>query len=131
MKACTVEIVTFTRGKRSRFASRGTFCGEADGFTAVYPEDGDEARLELRGRSLSMDRRGACGLHVRFSEGETGEFLIGLENGSGSVPVHTEVCAPRRTRDGWRIALRYRMLFADEIQIFRLNIAVNIITEEQ
>mgnify|MGYP001025162849 FL=1 len=130
MKACRVEIVTFAGGNRSRFTSVGSFCEREDGFTAVYSDEGDEVLLGLSGNALTMDRQGGNAIRAHFSEGETGELSIGCPDGSGGVPMITEVCAARRMRDGWRIALRYRLMFA-EVQIYRLTIAVNIISEEQ
>ena len=130
MKACRVEIVTFAGGTHSRFSFVGSFCGREDGFTAVYSNEGDEVRLELSGNALTMDRHGGSAIRAHFSEGESGKMSIGCPDGSGVVPMITEVCAARRMRDGWRITLRYRLMFA-EVQIYRMIIAVSIISEEQ
>ena len=130
MKLCDTEIVTFTEGGRSRFVANGALTEQEDGFTAAYFAEGDRVRLVLSGRSLVMQRQGNNGLHVKFSPGETGVMTLGIAEGTGSVPVSTEVCTVRRAKEGWRIALRYRLLFAD-VRIFRVNIAVSIISEEQ
>ncbi len=131
MKTCKIEIVTFTEGERSRFTAVGRLEERTDGFAAVYPAERDEARLELGGDSLVMHRRGGSELHARFCAGETGEFRVGLDDRFGVIPLHTQTCAARRVSDGWRIALAYRLQFEGEVRIFRLHIAVNIISEEQ
>ncbi len=131
MKTCRVEIVTFTEGERSRFTAVGQIAEHSEGFSAVYPAEEDEARLELAGDTLVMHRRGGSELHARFRTGEAGEFRIGLMEQSGRIPLDTQICTARRTSDGWRVALKYCLRFEGEVRIFRLNIAVNIISEEQ
>ena len=86
---------------------------------------------ELAGDTLVMHRRGGSELHARFRTGEAGEFRIGLMEQSGRIPLDTQICTARRTSDGWRVALKYCLRFEGEVRIFRLNIAVNIISEEQ
>lgn len=130
MKACRVEIVTFADGERSYFNAGGQLSERENGFTAIYPVEEDVARLELDGSALVMLRSGGSRLQARFSSGEPGELLIGLSEASGGIPLQTHVCSARRTKDGWRILLHYRLMSETE-RVFRLHIAVNIISEEQ
>ena len=131
MKSCKIEIVTFTRGERMRFAADGVLEEREAGFTAHYPQESDRARLTLDGGSLLMQRSGESELRALFREGEHGHFHFGIGENAGAVPMHTEVCSATRSRDGWRIGLKYRLKFGEENEIFRLKIAVNIISEEQ
>ena len=49
----------------------------------------------------------------------------------GEVPARCDRCLVRSTRDGRRILLRYGLCFGQECQVFRVNIAVKFISEEQ
>lgn len=131
MKDCSVEIVTFTEGERSRFTAVGRLQEHSGGFTAVYPTQEDEAQLVFSEGALVMRRRGGSELHARFAAGEAGTLFVGVCGHAGDIPLETQICTARRTPDGWRVALKYRLRFEDEVRIFRLHIAVNIISEEQ
>lgn len=131
MKGCNVEIVTFTEGERSRFTAVGRVQEHSGGFTAVYPTQEDEAQLIFSEGALVMRRRGGSELQARFAAGQTGALSVGVCGHAGNIPLETQICTARRTPDGWRIALKYRLRFEDEVRIFRLHIAVNIISEEQ
>ena len=71
MIVCDIEIVTSSSGTRTRYAARGSFFEEGDGFVLCY------------------------------------------------------------LQDGRRILLRYGLCFGQECQVFRVNIAVKFISEEQ
>ena len=130
MDMCRVEIVTFTDGRRSRFTADAAYSCTADGFSAAYQAEGDDVLLTLEGSALSMRRRGASELFVTFSCSEESAMSVGTQGMRGSVPVRTQVCTARRVTGGWRITLRYSLLF-DTVQMFRLHIAVNVISEEK
>ena len=128
---CDVTIVTFSGGTRSHSGVRGTVLKLEDGFRVDYPQDGDHARLTVRGQSLEMTRSGQTQLRMSFEEGRRSELALFLGEDWGSVPIETDRCHIRAVRDGWRIALKYRLLFAHESQVFHVNIAVKFISEEQ
>ena len=130
MKACKVEIVTSTQGNRSRFAASGAISEREDGFHLICTDEGDELSLELCGAALLVSRHGSRTMHARFQNGKNGEARLGIGGAEGNLPFCTTKLLPRRTQDGWRIALQYTF-FSEDVQRFHLLIAVNIISEEQ
>lgn len=131
MKSCSVEIVTFARGERLHTVSKGALEEHPHGFTLHYMQESDPVTLCCRDQTVSMQRQGDHLLSAFFSAEEAGEFSFGLGQNRGAVPLQTEICSVRAMRDGWRIALKYRLYFENQPEIFRLKIAVNVISEEQ
>ena len=94
MVVCDVTIVTFSGGARSHSSVRGTVLKLEDGFQVDYPQDGDHARLTVRGQSLEMTRSGQTQLRMSFEEGcglpggetvETGTGRSGKRDDPGRV----------------------------------------------
>ena len=52
MKSCKIEIVTFTRGERMRFAADGVLEEREAGFTAHYPQESPAAFVETHGEEI-------------------------------------------------------------------------------
>lgn len=128
---CEVEITTFSGGMRSHVSVRGSFKEEKDGFTVSYLQDGDMVSLIAHGQTLRMVRNGETSLTMTFAENMTGAMELRMGENIGIVPIETERCRINAVRDGWRLALRYRLHYTQECQIFHGNIAVKFISEEQ
>ena len=128
---CDVSIVTFSGGTHSRSSARGIAVRREDGFLLVYPQDGDRSQICFRGKTLQMTRTGQTDLSMSFEEGRRTEFVLRLGEERGIVPIETDRCHIRVVQDGWRILLKYRILYAQESQVFHVNIAVKFISEEQ
>lgn len=131
MIVCDIEIVTSSSGTRTRYAARGRFYEEGDGFVLCYLQDGDTVRLSVRGQSFCMERRGETEISLSLAEGAAGLFAFAVGGEKGEVPARCDRCLVRSTRDGRRILLRYGLCFGQECQVFRVNIAVKFISEEQ
>lgn len=131
MKTCSIEIVTFTRGERLHTVTNGTLEEHPQGFTLFYTQESEPVCLCCRGQTVFMERQGESQLSAFFSTNDEGVFSFGLGQNAGTVPLQTEICSVRALRDGWRITLKYRLMFNNQPEIFRLKIAVNIISEEQ
>ena len=75
MIVCDIEIVTSSSGTRTRYAARGRFYEEGDGFVLCYLQDGDTVRLSVRERTFCMERRGETEISLSLAEGAAGFSL--------------------------------------------------------
>ena len=131
MKICDTEFVTETEGSRSRFAARGNLFETDEGLHLRYEHDGDPATLVWRQNALTVERKGKFSFYAVFRAGEKSALCITEQGAAGEIPVHTDVCKLRKFGDGYRLWLLYRFQYPQRSQVFRLKIALKVISEEQ
>ena len=131
MKLCDTEIIMASEGKRNRFAVRGTVDESCEGsFVLRYEHEGDSVAVEVSDGALCITRRGGAAYSICCRTDTETELRLQLPGRNASVPVQTDRFLVRRFQNGYRIALAYRLLYADGAQLFRINIALRIISEE-
>ncbi len=129
MKDCTVEIVTQTEGKRTRFSAAGKTDGSLPR-TVVYAGEDGEIELAVSPAFLRMRRRGAVGTEACFRVGEEEKFRLSAGGKEGEVPISTERYRAVFRKEGVFIRLVYTLLY-HEPQTFSLKIAIRSISEER
>lgn len=129
MKHCAVEIVTHTDGEKSRFYADGDFEEGEDGFSVFYEEDGDRVSLTVRGDVFFMEREGM--LSAEFRPKKQTAFIFRTDDSAAEIPVFTAFCSAIQTREGYRIVLKYRLLFPQNSKKFSLTINIKINSEEK
>lgn len=131
MYDCTVDIVTFSGGIKTSFHSVGTLQEDGNGFSVRYRDQGDGVFLGVRQDSFFMRRTGSGGLCALFRAGEQTAMDLTFEGSEGKIPLMTSAYKLFREEGKYRIRLTYRLIFPREVQKFKLEISIKIISEEQ
>ncbi|MDE5896684.1 MAG: DUF1934 family protein [Clostridia bacterium] len=107
------------------FRAAGRLRLGTDGLISVhYPQENGETLLTLREEYMEMQRSGDTELFARFASGETSVMRMRIGEGVGEVPLDTQDYRVRRSKNGWRALLRYRLLFAEGGQAHDLLITI-------
>lgn len=106
----------------------GTLRKDADGFSLRYREgdeiDGAQCELCMRGNAITLTRRGAVRMTLRFSPDEP--FDTVYEHPCGSFPLRCETLLARAalSENGGRIALHYRLTLGGQADEHRLLLTI-------
>lgn len=106
----------------------GTFAEENGAFLLRYCEgaemDGTQCELSVRGGVITLTRRGAVHMTLRFAPGAP--FDAVYEHACGSFPLRCETLLSRAalTGSGGRIALHYRLTLAGQTDEHRLLLTI-------
>ena len=119
---CKVWITTLQDGKRSVFHSDGSYERTERGVKVAYSDNEDLVELLVEPPTAAMERRGETGLCVRFVQGETTEFSLGLGEMKGTIPVMTRLVELGEGQDRILISLHYDLLFGKTSTQFQLKI---------
>ena len=124
MCACELKITTKSGGSEALFQTQGVFEEDKERERVRYSIEGDEGELVFSENSLTMRRRGKCGLQADFCEGAETEMLL-LESAlQGKIPVRTTCYRLQKEQSKRTIQLGYELFTAGNIQTFSLKIQV-------
>ena len=124
MRGCELIIITESGGESTLFEAKATLEEEREGVKVRYLIDGDEGELLFSENSVSMTRRGKCGLQATFCEGENTQMLLGDAALHGAIPVRTTHYSSQKDAAKIYADLCYELFGADNIQMFSLKIQV-------
>ena len=122
MGACRLKIVTRSGGSESVFEAQGSFEANDQCERVRYPIEEDEGELIVTNHSLTMCRRGACGLESTFIEGRKTEMQLFDGELQGKIPVYTTRYRLEKGALQRNIELCYELFSAENLQTFLLKI---------
>ena len=126
MLDCKLTITTAVDGQETTLVRAGEIEILDETVSLTYREESAQVRVSLQKREAIIERRGDYVLLLPLQEGKTLEGKIGLGESAGSVAVKTYHVKYSVERNIFKLALRYDLLFGEEIQKMQLRIRAQI-----
>ena len=130
MRSCELKITTESGEGISTFAAKATFEKGEEGDKVRYRIDGDAGELAFTDASLTMCRRGKCGLQATFCVGQQTQMVLGDASLQGSIPLNTTHYFLQKDNRKISIELCYELFAAENILTYSQKIQL-IFSEEQ
>ncbi len=122
MPICKVTVLSKADGQEQKIVRMGRLEEKENGILLGYREENAEITLILTGEEATIERVGDYALSLALKEGETRLGKLEMGGNAGELPVATDKICYTKENGGYRIELRYRLLFGEEAQDMELCI---------
>ncbi len=122
MSICKVTVLSKVDGQEQKIVRMGRLEERENQILLSYREENAAITLLLTGTEAKIDRVGDYALSLYLKEGETQYGKLEIGGNVGQIPVASEKIRYAKEKEGYKIELRYRLLFGEESQDMELCI---------